>query len=100
MNITTLDGALTLLGLSGDASPEAVRARYRDLVKACPPERDAERFMALRKAFEIASDPEARAQDRVNGPVAYESLDELIEDLGRQPRRPIGADAWREVLRR
>lgn len=97
MNFTE---ACSILGVPADADDAAIRQRYRELVKQCPPERDPERFQRIRGAFELCSDRNIRARNRVLGPAPYRDLTDLRDDLRRQPRRPIGAAAWLEVLQR
>lgn len=41
-----------ILGIDLDADDAAVEQAYLDAIKRCPPERDAERFNAIRQAFE------------------------------------------------
>lgn len=41
-----------LLGIAEDADDAAVEAAYLAAIKACPPERDAAHFQALRHAYE------------------------------------------------
>ena len=41
-----------LLDIDRDADDAAVRAAYLRAVQLCPPDRDAERFAALRRAFD------------------------------------------------
>lgn len=57
MNATTSADPFTVLGLSRDAGEAEVRARYLELVKQYPPEREPEKFRAIRAAFEAAKDP-------------------------------------------
>ena len=45
------------LGVPHDASEAEIRARYLDLVKQHPPERDPDRFREIRAAFDAAKDP-------------------------------------------
>ena len=91
--------ALAELGLDADADDAAIRTQYRELVKQHPPDRDAERFQTIRTAYELLSDPRARAEERVLGPAPYEDLDDLLRDLRRQPRQPLGITGWLEILR-
>jgi len=41
-----------VLGVERDADDEAVHAAYLAAVRDCPPERDPERFEAVRRAYE------------------------------------------------
>lgn len=41
-----------VLGIARDVDDAAVRAAYLAAVRLCPPDRDAERFAAVRKAFD------------------------------------------------
>jgi curved DNA-binding protein CbpA len=87
-----------VLGLTADASTAEVRARYVELVKLHPPDRDPDAFERIRDAYRAASDPLARARERLFGPSPVADLDELdrcIADLG---RKPAGAAAWLSVF--
>jgi hypothetical protein len=57
MNPLTSADPFTVLGLSRDAGEAEVRARYLELVKQYPPERDPDKFREVRAAFEAAQDP-------------------------------------------
>jgi len=46
-----------VLGLPQHASEEEIRARYLELVKEFPPDRDPDRFREVRAAYEAAKDP-------------------------------------------
>lgn len=41
-----------ILGVSADADDADIHAAYLAAVKACPPERDLQRFEAVRRAYE------------------------------------------------
>lgn len=47
----------TILGLSRDAGEAEVRARYLELVKQNPPEREPDKFREIRAAYEAAKNP-------------------------------------------
>lgn len=47
----------TILGVSSDADEAEIRARYLELVKQFPPEREPDKFREIRSAFEAAKDP-------------------------------------------
>lgn len=51
-----------ILGVSPEAGEEEVRARYLQLVKQFPPERDPEKFREICAAYEAAKDPLAIAR--------------------------------------
>jgi len=81
-----------ILGLAPDADDAAVERAYHAAIRRCPPERDAERFSAIREAFERVR----TERDRL----AYELFDrtpvEPADILDRaapvgEPRRPDAA---------
>jgi curved DNA-binding protein CbpA len=45
------------LGVAPSASEAEIRARYLELVRRFPPEREPSRFREIRAAFEAANDP-------------------------------------------
>lgn len=57
-----------ILGVSRDAGEADVRARYLELVKQFPPEREPERFREIRAAYEAARDPLSIAKRLVQPP--------------------------------
>ncbi len=46
-----------VLGLPSDASEEVVRARYLELVKKHPPDREPEKFQSIQDAYDLAKNP-------------------------------------------
>lgn len=56
--------AYTILGVRVDASLEEIRTAYRNRALLFHPDRggEAEHFLAIRKAFDILSDPKLREQ--------------------------------------
>lgn len=91
--------ALAELGLSAGADESAIRDRYRQLVKRYPPDRDPQRFQRIRQALELATNPRARAREAVLGPAPYDGVDDLLDDLRRLPRQPLGPSGWLEVIK-
>jgi len=59
-----------ILGVSPDASEADVRARYLELVKQFPPEREPEKFREIRMAFDAAKDPRSIALRLITPPGA------------------------------
>jgi hypothetical protein len=57
-----------ILGVSPDADETAVRARYLELVKQFPPDREPEKFREIRWAFEAAKDPLSIAKGMISPP--------------------------------
>jgi len=80
------------LGLPPDADNAAVQAAYLAAVKACPPERDPERFQTLRAAYESLRTHRARLAQALfdqEPPTLAEVLDRA-DPVG-APRRPARA---------
>ena len=70
-----------VLGLSTDSDDEAIRRRYLELVRQFPPERNPEKFAAVRAAYENLKDVATRLRRRVFEAGQKETVDALIEEL-------------------
>jgi curved DNA-binding protein CbpA len=78
------------LGLPADADDDAIRGRYLELVREFPPERAAERFAAVRAAYERLRDRDTRLKHRLFEVGRRGTLDGLIEEVAcRIPRRRL-----------
>ena len=93
-----VDDPWTVLGLDPDADEATLKRRYTELVLANPPDRDPERFAAIRSAYETALDPRAQARSLLFGPPPLRDLTELATLLRSRMRSPVGARAWLDVL--
>ncbi len=85
-----------VLGVARDADDAAIRAAYLAAVRDCPPDRDADRFARLRKAFDTVATPRLR--------IAYDlfhreppTVDDVLHLLEEEfiPRRPDEASLLR-----
>lgn len=65
-----------LLGVSYDADDEAVRRAWLEQVRRCPPDRDPERFKAIRAAYEQIGD--------LRGRLRYHLFDSAPPELSEQ----------------
>ena len=61
-------GPLRTLGLSIEATQEEIRARYLELIKQFPPEREPQRFQEIQIAFQSAKDPLLLARTLLKAP--------------------------------
>ncbi len=77
-----------VLGLPRDAGEAEVRARYLELVKQFPPEREPDKFREIRSAFEACKDPLSIAR-RLTRPPDDEvpKWSQAIEEQKRHPPR-------------
>ncbi len=83
-----MDDPYAVLGVSDDADDEAIRRRYLELVRQFSPERHAERFAAVRAAYESLRDRDTRLRHRLFEAGKKESVDAIIEEVAcRIPRR-------------
>jgi curved DNA-binding protein CbpA len=81
-----------ILGIDDDADDAVVETAYLDGIKRCPPERDAERFAALRQAYELLRTQRRRvtyAMYHGEPPETADILDKAAP-IG-APRRPDAA---------
>ena len=66
-----------ILGVSHAADEAAVRARYLELVRQFPPDREPDRFAEIREAYDRVRDPIVSLENRlfdVSAPFTFESL--------------------------
>jgi curved DNA-binding protein CbpA len=68
------------LGIVREASPDAIREAYYELIREYPPERYPDQFRAIREAFETLADGASREQyDTQNDPVVKALVDRGLE---------------------
>ena len=84
-----MSNAHYLLGIDRHADDTTVRAAYLRAVQLCPPDRDAERFAALRRAYEALSTQRLRLANALfdKEPPTPNALIHLVES-GCKPHRP------------
>lgn len=78
-----------ILGISTDTDDACVHQAYLDAIKACPPEQDAQRFQAVRSAYEALRTRKDRLAHELfdhQPPTPREILDRAAP-IG-QPQRP------------
>jgi curved DNA-binding protein CbpA len=79
-----------VLGLAPDSDDATIRRRYLELVRQFPPDRNAEKFAAVRTAYECLRDLPTRIKYRLFEAGKNESIDSLIEEAAcRNLRRPV-----------
>jgi curved DNA-binding protein CbpA len=76
-----------VLGLDRGAGDEEVRRRYLELVRQFPPDRDPDRFVAVRAAYDQLRDPIARMQSQLFNVENRDSMDAILADARQQLRR-------------
>ena len=88
MDSATSADPFTILGVSRDAGEAEVRARYLELVKQYPPDREPEKFREIRAAFEAAKDPSSIAKRLIAPPdVVVPQWSDVLEAQKRNPPR-------------
>ena len=70
----------TVLGVAPDADDAVIRVRYLALTRECPPEQHAEKFAAIRTAYEAIKSFDARVERRVFPDGKQDSLESIIEE--------------------
>lgn len=77
-----------VLGIEPNADEATVRARYLELVRQYPPDRDPVMFSEIRRAYEAASNPIVMAQRLIESASAEpQPWQELIDEHARRPPR-------------
>ena len=77
-----------VLGIARDADDEVVRAAYLRAVQLSPPDRDAARFVALRRAFDALATQRLRVANELfdKEPPTLEGVLHLLESSPGQGR--------------
>ncbi len=75
------------MGLAADASDEAIRLRYLELVKQFSPERHPEKFAKIREAYESLKDLDTRIKYRLFEAGQRETIQGILEDMTCQTKR-------------
>jgi curved DNA-binding protein CbpA len=70
-----------VLGVERSADEAQIRRRYLELVRQHPPDRDPERFAAIRAAYEQLRDPVVRLEAQLFRVATSDSLDGIAADL-------------------
>jgi curved DNA-binding protein CbpA len=60
-----MNDPFTILGVGEDAGDDQIKQRYLALVRACPPDREPERFQAYRAAYEALRDQRKRLEAKL-----------------------------------
>jgi DnaJ-class molecular chaperone len=66
------------LGLGSEASEAEVRQQYLTLVRQHPPDRDPERFAAIRAAYDQLRDPVTSLEHRLFDTTSHDTLESLL----------------------
>ena len=88
------------LGVTSDADDDAVHAAYIAAIKACPPERDVQRFQTVRAAYELIRTRKDRLTHELfdtSPPTVTELLDRATPL--RQPADRPGQELFVALLR-
>jgi len=82
-----IDDPFEILGVTQDADEAVIRARYLELVKEFPPERDPEKFRQIQDAFRAAKDPLRIARRLLQPPDPNEppSWSDVIDEHEHRP---------------
>jgi curved DNA-binding protein CbpA len=86
MNSSQPADPFAILGVLPDADEAEVRARYLELVKQFPPERDPKKFQEIRQAYEAAKDPLMIAKRLIDYPP--QSAPQWSDVLNAQKQNP------------
>ncbi len=70
----------SILDLPLDSTDETIRRRYLTLVRTHTPEREPERFAAIREAYDKLRDPISRLQYRLFEAGKDDTLEAILED--------------------
>jgi curved DNA-binding protein CbpA len=75
-----------VLGVARDADDETIRHRYLELVRQFPPDRNPEKFAAVREAYERTRDPVTRLDSQLFDIRTSDSIPAIARDLRKRMR--------------
>ena len=81
-----MDDPYQVLGLNRSCEAPEIRRRYLTLVRQHSPERDPERFAAIRSAYDELRDPVERLKKDLFPIATRDSLDDAIAEVRQQLR--------------
>ena len=85
-----MEDPYAVLGVPDDADDESIRRRYLDLVRQFSPEHHAQRFAAVRAAYESLATATPGCGTVCSRPAEKENVDAILEELAcRTPRRRV-----------
>jgi len=73
-----------VLGVGPQSGDAEIRRRYLDLVRRHPPDREPERFAAIRGAYDQLRDPVVRLRARLFPLESGDTIDAILADVGRR----------------
>jgi len=75
-----------ILGIDPASDDAAIRRRYLELVRRHPPDREPERFAAIRGAYDELRDPVARLRSKLFPLETHDTIDSILADVERRLR--------------
>jgi curved DNA-binding protein CbpA len=88
-----------VLGLAENCDDDTIRRRYLELVRQYPPERNPDRFAAIRQAYDSTRDLTTRLHYRLFESGKKDTVDAIIEELTcRNQRRRVPLEALLSIL--
>ena len=73
-----------VLGVGPQSGDAEIRRRYLDLVRRYPPDREPERFAAIREAYEQLRDPVVRLKAKLFPRGPNDTIDAILADVERR----------------
>lgn len=70
-----------VLGIEGTVDDEIIRAKYLELVKKYPPEKEPDKFRLINRAYEAIRDERQRVSTKLSGIDHYRFWKDAFDDL-------------------
>jgi len=75
-----------VLGIDPRSDDAEIRRRYLELVRRHPPDREPERFAAVREAYDQLRDPVARLKSKLFPLETSDTMDAILAEMERRLR--------------
>ena len=86
------------MGLPPNATEEAIRRRYLELVRLYPPSRSPQRFQRINAAYDVLKDRRSRIHDRIYGYQKFHDLGDALDAFTESARKDRAMPGLRDLL--
>ncbi len=92
-----MDKIFQILDVDINAKDAEIKQAYYAKVKEFPPDKEPEKFMEIRQAYDQLKDPVTRAKLKLTTPRPCENMVDILRDE-KIEKKFVGAEHWLKIL--